>query len=157
MSTSCLICDRLNLIKRNENPYHVCELKTGHVVIGDFQYFKGYTLFLCKQHIPELHLLDSDYKIQFLTEMSIVAEAVYTCFKPDKLNYELLGNSESHMHWHLFPRFQHETDPNKPVWCIDQGIRYADATRPNESDLHELKRRLLDSLNSVRKSGKTDT
>ena len=86
MSTSCLICDRLNLIKRNENPYHVCELKTGHVVIGDFQYFKGYTLFLCKQHIPELHLLDSDYKIQFLTEMSIVAEAVYTCFKPDKLN-----------------------------------------------------------------------
>ncbi len=150
MSDPCLICDRINLIEKSENPYHVCELETGHVVIGDFQYFKGYTLFLCKQHVPELHMLEQDYKIQFLTEMSIVAEAVYDCFKPDKLNYELLGNSEPHLHWHLFPRYQSE--PTKsPVWVIDQSIRYAETARPSESELRTLKEDLLHSLDAVRK------
>lgn len=37
--------------------------------------------------------------------MPIVSEAVYDAFKPDKLNYELLGTGNAiHMHWHLFPR-----------------------------------------------------
>ena len=50
-------------------------------------------------------LLDPEFKKKFLEEMSIVSEAVYDAFKPDKLNYELLGTGNAiHMHWHLFPR-----------------------------------------------------
>ena len=45
----CLICDRIEMIKRGENPYFVRELKTGYVVIGDHQHFRGYTLFLYKE------------------------------------------------------------------------------------------------------------
>ena len=51
----CLICERIDLIKAGKNPYFVKELETGYVVIGDHQYFKGYTLFLAKEHITELH------------------------------------------------------------------------------------------------------
>ncbi len=39
----CLICDRIQQIKKGENPYFVKELETGYVVIGDHQHFKGYT------------------------------------------------------------------------------------------------------------------
>ncbi len=42
----CLICERIELIKQGRNPHFVKELETGYVVIGDGQYFKGYTLFL---------------------------------------------------------------------------------------------------------------
>ncbi len=42
----CLICERIEQIKRGENPYFVCELSTGYVVLGDHQRFRGYTLFL---------------------------------------------------------------------------------------------------------------
>ena len=101
----CLICDRIEMIKRGDNPYFVKELETGYVVIGDFQHFKGYTLFLCKQHKTELFYLDKDYKLKFLEEMSIVTEAVYKAFGADKMNCELLGNGDSHLHWHLFPRY----------------------------------------------------
>lgn len=41
----CLICERIEQIKRGENPYFVCELSTGYVVLGDHQRFCGYTLF----------------------------------------------------------------------------------------------------------------
>jgi diadenosine tetraphosphate (Ap4A) HIT family hydrolase len=58
----CLICNRIEMIKGGTNKYFVKELETGYVVIGDHQYFKGYTLFLCKEHRNELHELDRDFK-----------------------------------------------------------------------------------------------
>ena len=91
MPDNCLVCDRISKILDNTNPYFVAELETGYVVVGDFQYFKGYALFLCKQHMTELHELDNDFKIKFLKEMSEVAEAVYIAFRPKKLNYESAG------------------------------------------------------------------
>ncbi len=51
-----------------------------------------------------MHQLAHDFKMKCLEEMSLVAEAVYKVFKPEKMNYELLGNGDSHVHWHLFPR-----------------------------------------------------
>ena len=99
----CLICDRIKMIKEDRNPYFVKELKTGYVVIGDHQHFKGYTLFLCKKHKTELFQLEDKVKIQFLEEMSLVAEAVSSAFGAEKMNYELLGNGDTHLHWHLFP------------------------------------------------------
>lgn len=66
----CLICQRIEQIKKGENPYFVCELETGYVVLGDHQRFVGYTLFLCKRHITELHLLPWDFRMKFLQEMS---------------------------------------------------------------------------------------
>ena len=72
----CFICDRINMIREGINPYFVRELETGYVVMGDNQHFKGYTLFLCKEHKTELFQLDHSMKMKFLEEMSIVAEAV---------------------------------------------------------------------------------
>ena len=46
----CLICERIEMIKDNENKFFVKELKTGYVVLGDNQHFRGYTLFLYKKH-----------------------------------------------------------------------------------------------------------
>lgn len=58
----CLICIRIKMIKEGTNKYFVKELETGYVVIGDHQYFNGYTLFLYKEHQNELHELDRDFK-----------------------------------------------------------------------------------------------
>lgn len=46
----CFVCERISMIQEGNNPYFVKELETGYVVIGDYQHFKGYTLFLCKEH-----------------------------------------------------------------------------------------------------------
>lgn len=120
---SCLICERIQMIKEGKNPYFVCELETGYVVLGDHQRFKGYTIFLCKEHSTELHLLEPSFKIKYLEEMSLVAEAVFNVYKPNKMNYELLGNGDSHIHWHLFPRYDGDlgnygNNGRGPVWWL---------------------------------------
>ena len=59
----CLICERIAMLQRGENPYFVKELETGYVVIGDHQHFQGYTLFLCKEHVTELYQLDKTRRL----------------------------------------------------------------------------------------------
>ncbi len=48
--------------------------------------------------------------------MALLAEAIENCFRPHKLNYELLGNQVPHLHWHLFPRSADDPDRLQPVW-----------------------------------------
>lgn len=142
------------MIKNGTNPYFVKELKTGYVVLGDHQRFEGYTLFLYKRHITELFMLDPDEKAEFLREMSLVAEAVHNAFKPEKLNYEMLGMGDSHMHWHLFPRRSGDigngfNNGRGPVWCLPMQELYDDKYRPSTARLEEMKSKLLAELNKL--------
>ncbi|WP_197190936.1 HIT family protein [Fictibacillus sp. 7GRE50] len=147
--TGCLICERIEMINNRTNPYFVAELETGFVVIGDHQYFKGYTLFLSKQHKTELHFLETDMKKTFLNEMSLVAEAVYNAFNAEKLNYELLGNGDSHLHWHLFPRRENDSPVKGPVWWVDREEMFADEIRPSQDELEDMKNRLNAELSKL--------
>ena len=150
----CFICDRIGMIRRGENPYFVKELETGYVVIGDHQHFRGYTLFLCKEHVTELHQLDRETKLRFLEEMSMVSEAVMKAFRAEKMNCELLGNGEAHVHWHLFPRRAGDigaygNNGRGPVWWYPMEKMYDDAQRPAEDELAQLKSRLSEALEAV--------
>lgn len=150
----CFICERIEMIKNGENPYFVKELETGYVVIGDNQHFKGYTLFLCKEHKTELFQLEYDFKIKFLEEMSLVAEAAYNAFKPEKINYELLGNGETHLHWHLFPRVSGDigdygNNGKGPVWWYPMEKMYDDSNRPSEDELSKMKELLKEEIEKL--------
>lgn len=143
----CLICDRISMIKNNVNPYFVKELETGYIVIGDNQHFKGYTIFLAKEHKTELWQLEEETKIKFLKEMSLVAEAVSKAFGAEKMNYELLGNGDTHLHWHLFPRKSGDLGSygnrgKGPVWWLPMKEMYSDKNRPSEIELAEMKQKL---------------
>lgn len=150
----CLICDRIQKNREGKNPWFVKELETGYVVLGDNQHFEGYTLFLCKEHKTELFQLDPGEKRKYLEEMSQVAEAVYHAFGVEKMNYELLGNGDTHLHWHLFPRragdlgeYGHEG--RGPVWWYPPEKMYAPETCPTAERLEQLKAKLLVELERI--------
>ncbi|OGH65883.1 MAG: diadenosine tetraphosphate hydrolase [Candidatus Magasanikbacteria bacterium RIFCSPHIGHO2_02_FULL_41_13] len=143
MLINCIPCERISQIQQGSNPYFVVELKTGYVVLGDHQFYKGYTIFHCKEHKRELHELDPEFRFLYLKEMSVVAEAVFTAFHPVKLNYALLGNADEHLHWHIFPRYDDDPLPKQPVWQLDKSIRTAESTCPSIEELDTLKQILL--------------
>ena len=142
----CLICDRIQEIQKCRNRHFVAELDTGYVVCGDFQFFRGYALFLCKDHVTELHELTSGRRERFLIEMSLVAESVLHGFHPRKLNYECLGNTEPHVHWHIFPRYSNDPSPMTTSWKIDKSIRYNEKYRPSDAEMSSIKETLLGEL-----------
>ena len=108
----CPMCRRWD----DDSDLRVAELEHSFVVLNRDQYFPGYTLLFTKQHVTELFHLDPAVRSGLMEEVSRAAEALFTLFQPDKINYELLGNMVPHMHWHVVPRFT--TDPlwPRPIW-----------------------------------------
>lgn len=149
MTNHCLICDRIKLIQENKNPYFVRELSTGYVVLGDSQYFEGYTLFLSKHHVTELHQLAPAEKLAFLEEMSLVQEACAKAFHADKMNIELLGNGDAHVHWHLFPRHNGDMPQPGPVWWTPKDVMFGDDVVKDMPRLNRLKTALSAALDEV--------
>ena len=152
MSGGCEICERIARFTP-DNPYLIAELSTGYAVLSDNQYYPGYTIFVAKQCVPELHDLLPDVRSRFLEEMAQVAEAVFRAFQPRKLNYELLGNSVPHLHWHLFPRYADDPNPQWPVWNNEQFLSASGGPRPTAIDparLAELRQEVRRALADVR-------
>ena len=149
MSGDCEICQRIARFT-SDNPYLIAELDTGYAVLADNQHYLGYTLFLAKQCAPELHELEPDIRTRFLSEMADVAEAVFRAVEPRKLNYELLGNSVAHLHWHIFPRYASDPNPRWPVWNNDEFLQAPRRTDIAPAELAELRERIQRALADVR-------
>lgn len=129
-----------------DNPYLVAELETGYALLADNQHIPGYTIFVSKTCVPELHDLPPGVRSRFLSEMALVAEAVFRAFAPRKLNEELLGNSVAHLHWHIFPRYEDDPNPQWPVWNNDEFLRAAPVTPIDAAVLAERGEQLKRAL-----------
>jgi len=136
----CLICQRIEWIKAGENPYFVKELETGYVVIGDHQYFEGYTLFLAKEHVTELHHMETPVKLRFLEEMSLVQEAVSKAFSAQKMNVE--SRREGDMKGHGL-------NGRGPVWWVPWEEMVAEEYQVKGSKLEGLVETLSETLDQM--------
>lgn len=148
----CDICNTIEKSLKGENPYFVKELNTGVVVLGWNQHFYGYTLFLCKKHATELYELDDGFQAEYLREMVVVAKAVSKAFGADKMNYECLGNGDSHIHFHLFPRKNGDlgvygNNGKGPAWWLPKELMWSDDNTPDNNELEKMKTKLLIELN----------
>ena len=125
------------------------ESRTSVAKLNPDQAFEGYTFLTLKWHEEELYnLADKDRK-QFLEDMSLVVNALSKAFKPDKMNYELLGNSMPHLHWHLIPRYTSDPMWGRPIWAGNRRRKrlnaegYALLTGRVETAISTLKRRTV--------------
>ena len=112
LNEDCWMCQSLH------EPAHLVffESPTSIGKLNPDQFFRGYSFVTLKWHMEELyHLTDKERK-SFLEDMSTVARALSDAFKPDKMNYELLGNGMPHLHWHLIPRFKTDQFWGRPIW-----------------------------------------
>jgi diadenosine tetraphosphate (Ap4A) HIT family hydrolase len=151
MPEPCEICQRIARFSP-DNPYLVAELDTGYAVLADNQIYPGYTIFVAKRCVAELHLLPPNERTDFLHEMAQVAEAVFRAFSPRKLNYELLGNSVSHLHWHLLPRYADDPNPQWPVWNNEAFTQTSRQTPVDSERLASLRSQLQRALTNVQES-----
>jgi len=92
------------------------ESPTSVAKLNPDQFFKGYSFVTLKWHAEELYELTDANRKKFLEDMSRVARALSGVLKPDKMNYELLGNGMPHLHWHLVPRYLNDPFWGRPIW-----------------------------------------
>jgi len=131
-----LIFDRVQQARIGVNPKVICKMKSGWAVIGDVQFLRGYCLLLPDPVVPSLNHLDSGLRIQFLSDMTLIGDALLEVTNASRINYEILGNTEPELHAHIFPRFDSEPDEKrrKPAWFYD----WENASRFSFGDHGEL-------------------
>ena len=122
--TSCPFCPMVAALESRETyqapsggvSRRVALLPTAVAVLGTDQYYPGYTLVIARRHATELYHLSDAESTGYFQDMLRVARAIDRAFSPRKMNYELLGNTVAHLHWHLFPRYADDPNPARPTW-----------------------------------------
>ena len=115
-SSECPFCLKLARLDSLSSEELVWQFPHSIALLGPWQYYQGYCILISRRHATELNQLPEDERIAYFNEMCLLAKAIEAAFRPRKLNYELLGNQVPHLHWHLFPRYDHDTEALKPVW-----------------------------------------
>src|SRR5262245_16497583 len=115
-TSDCPFCQKLARLEALADDELVWQFPHSVALLGSWQFYHGYCLLVARRHARELSQLSDADRRAFLDEMCLLARAVEEAFRPDKLNYELLGNQVPHLHWHLFPRRRSDPDALKPVW-----------------------------------------
>lgn len=149
--------DRIGSAQRGENPTVLSELASGYAVIGDPQFLPGYCLLLSKdptaKALSDFHRTD---RIQFLSDMDLLATAVeQACSATDagfrRVNLEILGNMDSYVHAHIFPRYEWEPADMRfrPVWHYDPH-RWGDPATLLSAKHSALRQCISDELQKLR-------
>lgn len=88
----------------------IAEFARSWFVVGDHQVFPGYALLLLKRHVRELHELPPDEARELSDELLRATGAIVSAYAPWKMNHLSLGNQDQHVHWHLMPRYEADSD-----------------------------------------------
>jgi diadenosine tetraphosphate (Ap4A) HIT family hydrolase len=115
-AADCPFCRHLNRLANLPPGELVWEFPHSVALLGNWQIFPGYCVLIARTHATELFQLPPAERKAYLDEMCLLAAAIDRAFTPRKLNYELLGNQVPHLHWHLFPRPDDDSDPFRAVW-----------------------------------------
>ena len=72
-TTKTLVHRRVEQAQAGTNPYVICHVRSGWVVLGDYQFLCGYSLLLPDPVVGDLDALAADARAQFLVDMPVLA------------------------------------------------------------------------------------
>jgi diadenosine tetraphosphate (Ap4A) HIT family hydrolase len=113
-----LIEQRVELARQGQNPYVICRMASGWLVIGDVQPLPGYCVLLADPVVESLNAMTRDQRIQYSLDMVEAGDAVLAVTDAYRINYETLGNAEPALHTHIIPRYRREPEEKRrrPAW-----------------------------------------
>lgn len=109
--------DVLTHPRTNVDVIFISQLYISTLLLFRDQRFRGYSILSFDPwDATRLDDLIEDEYTAFMSDVRTASIALRQALNPDHMNYELLGNSNPHLHWHIVPRYK--TDPRwgRPIW-----------------------------------------
>jgi len=114
--------DRIGSALRGENPSMLTRMRSGFVFMMDVQFLPGWCVLTAYPQVKDLTALPAEKRVEFLTDMHILGEAIETITKPVRMNYSILGNTDQYLHAHVYPRYAWESPERlkMPAWFYSE-------------------------------------
>ncbi|MBL8164889.1 MAG: HIT family protein [Anaerolineae bacterium] len=109
--------DALSHPRTNDDVIFIAQLSISTLLLFRDQRFRGYSILSFDPwDATSIEMLSDTEYAQFCDDLRRASRALRSALNPDHMNYELLGNSNPHLHWHIIPRYK--TDPRwgRPIW-----------------------------------------
>lgn len=140
---SCPLCNRVALTKEGKYPYLIHEFKNSYLMLGEHQFFQGYSVLVSKNHYREMTDIPVDERNELFVEMMKAHEVIQKVFNPKKMNMCSLGNVVDHVHWHFFPRYENDPQFFDPPWLRMKEFDSAKVNPKDAADIIEKIRRAI--------------
>jgi diadenosine tetraphosphate (Ap4A) HIT family hydrolase len=111
MCTMCAALSKRDGFFIADWPHHVWRL-------AEDQTWPGWSMLIHKKHVTELFEMSPAERAAAMEEVSEAARILKNTFGATKMNIELLGNQEPHVHWHIIPRRTDDPAWNRPIWTF---------------------------------------
>lgn len=119
--------ERLTSLAEGRNPALIGHMPSGFLVMGDFQFFRGYCLLLAYPRVEKLNDLRDEARAQFLADMARAGDAVLAATGCRRINYSIYGNLDPFLHAHIWPRYGEEEESYRtvPPFLVPASVREA--------------------------------
>lgn len=135
-ATGCEFC-RIN----DNSITKIIDLEHGSLHLNYNQSFKGRTLYVPHEHFTNLYDVSPDKFAALSIELQSATLILQEALKADLMNLALLCNKVRHIHWHIIPRYENDTNWGKAPWP-NEPITFS------ETDLEKLKKELSSHFNT---------
>lgn len=103
--------------RNNDDLIFIAQLSISSLFLFRDQRFRGYCILSFDPwDATELEALSETEYIAFCDDLRRSSQVIRTTMQPDHMNYELLGNSNPHLHWHIIPRYRDDPRWGRPIW-----------------------------------------
>lgn len=109
---NCFYCTKSEPL--NTLMIEICKLQVSTVYLMRDQTHKGRCVVKFNDHKQELFELTEEEKKQYMDDIANVAKALKELFSPDKINYASYGDTVTHMHFHVVPKYKDGVEWGSP-------------------------------------------
>jgi diadenosine tetraphosphate (Ap4A) HIT family hydrolase len=79
--------------------------------------FPGFCRVIWNAHVTEQGDLAVSDQAHLMRVVNAVEHVLRQLIMPDKINLASLGNVVPHLHWHVIPRWRHDSHFPRPIWA----------------------------------------
>ena len=110
MSNACMYCEAGE--KLQSLMVYICHVDGFPLYLNRNQTHRGRVILACDTHVPKIADLAPEKAAAFFAAVHKVTGALTRVFSPDQINIGMYGDTVTHVHCHIVPKYVGETDWN---------------------------------------------
>lgn len=128
MLNGCMYCEKGE--KLSSLMLYICDVDGFPLYLNRNQAHAGRVILACDTHIPKISDLSSEKSAAFFGAVHKVCIGLTKVFNPDQINIGMYGDTVTHVHCHIVPKYKDKLDwngvfqmsPQPPVNLDDEAL-----------------------------------